>query len=579
MIYPEYIHPGCRIGVTAMSHPADRDLDRIRFENGVKQLKEKGYEVVFTDNVFAEPDRYGRSSSGQERAKQLQSLIEDDTVKAVYSAGGGDFLAEMLPYIDIEIFRKHPKWIQGFSDNTSILYYLTTKGDIATAYGANFGDFGMENWDVSVTRGLQVLEGTCRVQDSFETYQDGFGERETGLEGYSEDREVIWKSLDIDIDKTGGGWIRENESEGDEDEIRRIDVFSSKKTGSTDAGTIIHGRLLGGCMDVLLNLAGTPYDGTLEFLERYKEDGILWYLESFDLHFEQMMEGLWKMKEMGWFRYTNGIIFGRPLFYPETGWDGEPLPSYEDVLRERLRDLNIPIITDADIGHKGPQFVMINGAMAQVECCGGKGHLTYETVVSVETMRKSDAWTIEHLVSSKELMRRAGTAIYESVQWKEPVAVVCGKGNNAGDGYVAASLMHKAGIDCRLILIDDRFSDDGKYYFDICMEQGIEEELYREDMDFQEYGSILDCLLGTGFKGNVTGVMQEVIEKINASGAYVVSADINSGLNGDTGLGEPCVHSDLTVSIGNFKYGHFRGNACTAMKEKINCDIGIRIIE
>ena len=69
-----------------------------------------------------------------------------------------------------------------------------------------------------------------------------------------------------------------------------------------------------------------------------------------------------------------------------------------------------------------------------------------------------------------------------------------------------------------------------------------------------------------------------MIEKINASGAYVVSADINSGLNGDTGLGSTYVRSDLTVSIGTFKYGHFRGLADEAMKEKVNCDIGIEII-
>ena len=202
-----------------------------------------------------------------------------------------------------------------------------------------------------------------------------------------------------------------------------------------------------------------------------------------------------------------------------------------------------------------------------------------EKVVSVETMRKSDAWTIEHLVSSKELMRRAGTAIFEAGQWKAPVAVVCGKGNNAGDGFVAASLMHQNNIPCKIILIADRFSEDGKYYYDICMEQGIEAEFYQEDMDFSAYGSVLDCLLGTGFQGTVTGVMKDVIEKINTSGAYVVSADINSGLNGDTGLGDIYVHSDLTVSIGNYKYGHFRGNAGQAMKEKVNCDIGIIIVE
>ena len=59
---------------------------------------------------------------------------------------------------------------------------------------------------------------------------------------------------------------------------------------------------------MLLNLAGTPYDGTGDFLDKYKEDGILWYLESFDLGCEQMMEGLWKMRQMGWFDHVTGFV-------------------------------------------------------------------------------------------------------------------------------------------------------------------------------------------------------------------------------------------------------------------------------
>ena len=200
-----------------------------------------------------------------------------------------------------------------------------------------------------------------------------------------------------------------------------------------------------------------------------------------------------------------------------------------------------------------------------------------QPVVSVETMRRSDAWTIANEVPSKELMRRAGQGIFDAADWKEPVAVVCGKGNNAGDGYVAAALMKEAGIDCTVILASEQFSEDGKYYYDQCIKKDVRTEPYRDDMDFAKYGSILDCLLGTGFRGDVQGVMKDIIEKINQSGAYVVSADINSGLNGDTGEGEVFVRSDLTVSIGAYKYGHFLGNAAEAMKDKTNCDIGIRI--
>lgn len=339
MIFPEFIRPGDTIAVTALSRGMEEETERIRFRSGAAQLEEKGYKVIFTDNVFVTNDRFGRSSSAEVKAEQFNALVKDPAVKAIYSAGGGDFLAEMLPYVDIEAFRENPKWLQGFSDNTSILYYLATKTGVATAYGANFGDFGMQPWDRSVQTGLGVIEGKVKVQSSFETYQNGFGNHETGLEGYAEDFPVEWKNI----------------------------------IGEENGRISVKGRLIGGCMDVLMNLAGTPYDGTLDFIQKYKEDGILWYLESFDLQFEQMMESLWKMKEMGWFEGTAGIVFGRPLFYNTESHSGAPLPTYEDVLHERLDGLGIPVILDADIGHKGPQFVMINGALAKIESEAGRG--------------------------------------------------------------------------------------------------------------------------------------------------------------------------------------------------------------
>ncbi|MCQ2530907.1 MAG: NAD(P)H-hydrate epimerase [Lachnospiraceae bacterium] len=197
--------------------------------------------------------------------------------------------------------------------------------------------------------------------------------------------------------------------------------------------------------------------------------------------------------------------------------------------------------------------------------------------VSVATMRESDAWTIENKISSKELMGRAGTAIYEATSWKAPVAIVCGKGNNAGDGFVVANLLAEANIPVDIFLLSDSFSDDGKYYHDICEARSIRSIAFEEGMSFAEYGSVLDCIFGTGFSGEPRGIYGTAIDAINASGAYVVSADINSGLNGDTGLGTKYVKSDLTVSIGTFKPGHFLGLAKEAMKEKVNADIGIEI--
>ena len=201
--------------------------------------------------------------------------------------------------------------------------------------------------------------------------------------------------------------------------------------------------------------------------------------------------------------------------------------------------------------------------------------------ISVDTMRKSDAWTIANKVSSKELMRRAGEGIFLAAEWKAPVAVVCGKGNNAGDGFVVAKLLRDHEIDCSLILLSDEFSEDGKYYYDICKNAGITTIIWHDNSGsfvLKEYGSVLDCIFGTGFAGSPREPYKSAIEAINMSGAYVVSADINSGLNGDSGLGETYVVSDLTVSIGDFKTGHFAGLADTAIRKLVNVDIGIEII-
>ena len=202
-----------------------------------------------------------------------------------------------------------------------------------------------------------------------------------------------------------------------------------------------------------------------------------------------------------------------------------------------------------------------------------------EKTVSVETMRRSDARTIAGGVPSKELMYRAGKGIFEAAAWKAPVGVVCGKGNNAGDGFVVALLLREAGIPCEILLVSDAFSEDGRYYFDRCAEAGIPYRLYDGTESLDGFGSLLDCLFGTGFSGEVRPPFDKVIRRINESGAYVVSADINSGLNGDTGLGTLFVRSDLTVSIGTYKHGHFRGLAEEAMKAKTNVDIGIEIVE
>ena len=196
-------------------------------------------------------------------------------------------------------------------------------------------------------------------------------------------------------------------------------------------------------------------------------------------------------------------------------------------------------------------------------------------ILDVQSMRASDAAAISGGIPGRELMGRAGEGIFRAAAWKPPVAIVCGKGNNAGDGYVLGVRLADSGIPCTLFLPEMSFSPDGEDWYRQCKAAGIPVRLWEETESLEGFGSVADCIFGTGFRGRVTGEAERMIDLINGSGAYVVSADINSGLNGDNGLAEKAVVSDLTVSVGHFQPGHFLNQAMDLMKNRVNCEIGI----
>lgn len=200
----------------------------------------------------------------------------------------------------------------------------------------------------------------------------------------------------------------------------------------------------------------------------------------------------------------------------------------------------------------------------------------FETAITVEQMRMSDRYTIETAVPSRTLMYRAAMGIYNSAKWEnKKVAIVTGAGNNGGDGYALACILRDNGHKATLFRVSERFSEDGKYFYDAAITKGAVDLPFTADTDFNSYDIVVDCLLGTGFSGEVRGDIATAIERINASSAYVISADINSGLNGDTGEGALAVRSDLTVSIGYYKKGLFLGRAPSLIGDLINVDIGI----
>ena len=129
---------------------------------------------------------------------------------------------------------------------------------------------------------------------------------------------------------------------------------------STDIS--MQGRLLGGCLDCLVNLLGTRYDKAGEFNQRYQEDGIIWFLESCDLNVMSIRRAVWQMKNAGWFSHVKGFLIGRPLVF---GQEMMGLDTY-NAFCGLLAEYEVPVVLDVDLGHLSPMMPVICGGYANV---------------------------------------------------------------------------------------------------------------------------------------------------------------------------------------------------------------------
>jgi NAD(P)H-hydrate epimerase len=164
------------------------------------------------------------------------------------------------------------------------------------------------------------------------------------------------------------------------------------------------------------------------------------------------------------------------------------------------------------------------------------------------------------------LMRRAGQAVYDALEQQYPdaqsILVLCGAGNNAGDGYVLARLAHDHGAKVRVVSLvaPEKLVGDARQAWLHWQECG-KTELYHEDISINA-DVIVDALLGTGLTREVEGDWKRLIIAVNRSEIPVISIDIPSGLNADTGnVFGAAVKAELTVSFIGLKKGLFTASA------------------
>jgi NAD(P)H-hydrate epimerase len=183
-----------------------------------------------------------------------------------------------------------------------------------------------------------------------------------------------------------------------------------------------------------------------------------------------------------------------------------------------------------------------------------------DPLFDADEMRAVDHWAIEEQgAPSLELMEAAGRAVAEVVgelALDGPVRVVCGKGNNAGDGLVAARYLIEAGFEVEALLLwpAAELSDDAAANFERCDAEYVSGDLGPR---LAGSGAIVDAIFGTGFAGAPREPALAAITAIDAGGAPVVACDIASGVDASSGeVGGAAVAADFTVSFHAAKLGH-----------------------
>ncbi|WP_257033683.1 S66 peptidase family protein [Streptomyces sp. Ag109_G2-15] len=295
-----------------------------RLDVAIRDLEARGYEVV----VGRCMDGTGHiSAPAAERAAELTEMLTDPEIRAVVPPWGGETAIDLLPLLDFEkIGRAEPTWVAGWSDMSTLITPLTLLTGVATVHGNNLMDTpyrtpeGLLSWldIVAAPQGgplSQTPPGRHR-SGGWDDYVQYPGIRDLTL-----DAEGTWTRLD--------------------------------GTGDVD----VEGRLIGGCIETLTNLAGTPYLNTSSFAG---DEGLLVYVEAAEDNAFTICRNLHGMRLNGFFDRATAVLVGR-THAP----DGRTLTQHEAVL-DALGSLGVPIVADVECGHVAPYLPLVNGARARV---------------------------------------------------------------------------------------------------------------------------------------------------------------------------------------------------------------------
>ncbi|GAB3683586.1 LD-carboxypeptidase [Angustibacter aerolatus] len=323
--FPAPLRPGDVVGVTAPSSGVAPGL-RGRLDAGVDVVRGRGYDVRLGECLLGGTHV---SAPAATRAAELQAMLLDPAVRAIVPPWGGETAIDLLPLLDWQaIAAAEPTWVVGFSDVSTIIAPLTLRTGVATVHGNNLMDTPYRPADGTLSW-LDVCAlpaGATFTQRSPGAYRSG------GWDDYAGDPGVDRMTLDA-----AGGWTR-------------LD-------GGGDVSA--RGRLVGGCVETICNLAGTPLLDTTA-LAADAPDGLLVYVEACEDNAFTICRNLHGMRLAGFFEHASAVLVGR------TGAPDAPTLSQHEAVLDALGVLGVPIVADVECGHVQPFLPLVNGASATV---------------------------------------------------------------------------------------------------------------------------------------------------------------------------------------------------------------------
>ena len=328
--FPRPLRPGDRIGVTSPSAGVEGEA-ATRIDFCVAWLRERGYDVEVGECM----DGTGLTSApAEQRAAELTRMLADPAIACVVPPWGGETAIDLVDLLDWDaLAAAEPTWLVGFSDLSTVMLPLTTRLGWATLHGDNLADTpyvvpdGLLHW-------LDLVGG-----------EGPFVQRDSGLV-------ADWVRFATDPHATQ--WTHVGEG--------RWVVLGG---GSLD----VTGRLIGGCVETIGHLAGTPYGDVRGWAEGLDEPTIV-YLEACEDDAVDICRHLHGMRLAGWFDRAAAVLVGR------TDAPDHPELTQREAVVDALGRLDLPIVLDLEIGHVPPHLPLVNGALARVVVDGDTREIT-----------------------------------------------------------------------------------------------------------------------------------------------------------------------------------------------------------